>query len=225
VTRDDVINRFAIHYNDCDNATAILLFNEVHGDVLQQVQDINSSTTISLTAGQREYTLPDTVIMVNEAYYQDSATESSWYKLVPTSIQELSAKTNWRAQAQQVRPTEYYITTAVSGNTGIKKIGFRQIPPTTTSAGYPNVTLFGTVNPSNLAGSDNLPSMISYPNVYVYGMCRKYAIMRQPEKYPIYQELYQKELDLNIESSKGMEFMDEGTFLSPQFLRLGTRGR
>ena len=132
MTKTDVLTRFAIHYNDCDATTAGLLFDESHSDILQQISDINSTTVITLTQGQREYTLSDTVIKVTEAYYQDSATESSWYKLRPTSIEELASQTNWRAQAQQVRPTEYYITTAVSGNTGIKKIGFRQIPPTTT---------------------------------------------------------------------------------------------
>ena len=212
MTKTEVLTRFSQHYSDCDVTLAGQLFDESHRQILNELEARNGSIVISLTAGTREYALSSTVAKIWEAYYQESANEATWYNLVPMSIQQLANRGAWRSQAQQVRPTEYYISTTLSGNTSTNVIGFNQIPPTTTPASYPNVTLYCTVV-ADLAGGDLLPVWISFPNVYVYLMCYRYSIMRRPETAKLYLDLYTKELSHCSSDAKSMQFENEGTFL------------
>ncbi len=212
MTKTEVLTRFNQHYADCDATLAGQLFDESHRQILSELEARNGTIVIPLTAGTREYALSSTVLKIWEAYYQESATESTWYKLTPMSIQQLANRGAWRSQAQQVRPTEYYISTVASGNTSMNLVGFNQIPPTTTTASYPNVTLYCTVV-VDLAGGDTLPAWIAFPNVYVYLMCYRFSIMRRPESAKLYLDLYQKELDHCSADAKSIQFENEGTFL------------
>lgn len=221
MTKTEVITRFSNHYSDCDSTLAGQLFDEAHRQLLNELEARNGTVTVSLTAGTREYSLSGTVAKIWEAYYQESSQESTWYKLEPMSLQQLAERGAWRSQAQEVRPTEYYVTTMTSGNTSTNAIGFNNIPPSSTVSSYPNVTLHCTVV-ADLAGGDALPAWIDYPNAYVYLMCYRYAIMRRPEAAKLYLDLYNKELDLCRSSSKSMQFENEGTFLRASF-RLSRR--
>ncbi len=212
MTKTEVLTRFSQHYADSDSTLSAQLFDEAHRQILNELEARNGTIVIPLSAGIREYALSSSVLKVWEAYYQESANESTWYKLTPMSIQQLANRGAWRSQAQQVRPTEYYISTVATGNTSTNLIGFNQIPPTTTSASYPNVTLYCTVA-ADLAGGDALPAWIAFPNVYVYLMCYRYSIMRRPETAKLYLDLYNKELSQCTSDAKSMQFENEGTFL------------
>ena len=226
MTRTDVLNRFAQMYPDCDAPTAGLLFDESHKEICEELNARQSTLAISLTAGTREYALSATTQKVTEAYYQVSSTESSWYKIEPVSIEQLAERGNWRAQAQQVIPTEYYITPNASSNTSVLNIGFVQIPPTTTSASYPNVTLYGSFI-VDLVGGDNLPVAISYTDIYPYTMAKKFSVIKvQGMETTLYwKRLADEEMQKNKESIKGSQFGNEGVFLIPSFVHTQTRGR
>ena len=157
MTKTDILTRFSQHYADCDATLAGQLFDEAHRQILNELEARNGTIVIPLTAGTREYALSGTVSKIWEAYYQESATESTWTKLAPTSIQQLADRGAWRANAPQGCSTEYYISTTVTGNTSTNVIGFNPIPTVTASGGYPNVTLYCTVV-ADLAGGDALPT-------------------------------------------------------------------
>ena len=212
MTKTEALTRFSQHYADCDSTLAAQLFDESHRQILNELEARNGTVVIPLIAGTREYALPSTVAKIWEAYYQTSATESSWAKLRPMSIQQLATRGDWRSDGSRATPTEYYVSTAVSGNTSTNVVGFNQIPPTTTSGSYPNVTLYCTVV-TDLVGGDALPAWINYPNVYVYLMCYRYAIMRRPESAKLYLDLYMSELDKCTSDAKSIQFENEGTFL------------
>ena len=212
MTKTESLTRFSQHYADCDATLAGQLFDESHRQILNELEARNGTVVIPLTAGTREYALSSTVAKIWEAYYQASATESSWIKLKPMSIQQLANRGDWRSDGSRAIPTEYYVSTAVSGNTSTNVVGFNQIPPTTTSGSYPNITLYCTVV-TDLVGGDALPAWIAYPNVYVYLMCYWYAIMRRPESAKLYLDLYMSELDKCTSDAKSIQFENEGTFL------------
>ena len=162
MTKTEVLTRFSQHYADCDSTLAGQLFDEAHRQILSDQEARNGTIVIPLAAGTREYALSGSVYKIWEAYYQESAVEATWYKLAPMSLQQLASRGAWRSQGQQVRPTEFYVSTSISGNTSTNVIGFNQIPPTTTSGSYPNVTLYCTVV-ADLGSGDQLPAWISFP--------------------------------------------------------------
>lgn len=225
MTRTQVLTRFAQHYPDCDATTAGLLFDETHLEILDELKLRKSTLAISLTAGTREYTLSLTALHIEEAYYQPSVTVTTWKKLVPVSTEQLSDRGNWRMQAQNQVPNQYYVSTAISGNTSVMVIGFDQLPPTTTSGSYPNVTLYGDFS-ADLIGSDSLPTAITYANVYAYTMCEKFAIIKQQDVQTIskWHSLAEKQMQANKASIREIQQGNEGIFIRPSFIDYTTRG-
>ena len=220
MTKTDVLTRFNQHYSDCESTLAGQLFDEAHRQILSELEARNSTIMIPVTAGSREYSLSGSVLKIWEAYYQESATESTWTKLTPTSIQQLADRGAWRSQADKGRPIEYYVATTASGNTSTNVIGFNPIPSVTASGGYPNVTLYCTAV-DDLASGDALPSWVTFPNVYAYLMCYRYSIMRRPEAAKLYLDLFSKELSMCSGNAKALQFENEGTFLKVAMLGLG----
>jgi len=226
MTKTEVLTRFGLMFPDCDSTLAGQLFDESHREIMADMNIRSSSVVISLTAGTREYTLSASAYRITEAYYQPSSTASTWRKLSPVSIEQLAERGNWRAQSQQVIPTEYYITTAVSGNTAILDVGFVQIPPSTTSGSYPNVTLYGEFI-VDLSGSDSLSGGITYTDVYPYWMAKKFVTLRMQDMNEIakWKKLADDQLDENKENFKGFQFGNEGLILRPSHLNTMTRRR
>jgi hypothetical protein len=220
MTKTEVLTRFSQHYADCDSTLAGQLFDESHRQILNELEARNGTIVVPLTSGTREYALASSCSKIWEAYYQESALESTWYKLAPMSLQQLAGRGAWRTQAQLVRPTEFYVSTSVSGNSSTNVIGFNPVPPATSSGSYPNVTLYCTVVVDLLPG-DSLPVWITFPSVYVYLMCYRYAIMRRPESAKLYLDLYRDELEKCSADAKSIQFENEGTFLRVSMRGLG----
>lgn len=226
MTKTEILARFTQMFPDCDSTTAGQLFDESHIEIMEELQIRASTLAISLTAGTREYALSATVQKITEAYYQPSSNEMSWIQLVPTSIQQLAEQGNWRAQNQQVIPTQYYVFSALSSNTAVNKIGFVQIPPTTTSASYPNVTLYGEFI-TDLSGSDEIPVAITYVDAYASLMAMKFVMIatQNPTDIAKWNQVHESYMQKNKASIKSGQFGNEGMFLRPSFINNMTRGR
>lgn len=214
-TKQQTIDRFKYHYPDAEDTLAEDLFDEAHREILEKIQARNSEVTISLTAGTREYALSDTVVKIWEAYYEESSSTASWYKLLPTSKAQLSDLGSWRTNAQQVRPSRYYVSTTTSGNTSTRVVGFDTLMPTTTSGTYPRVKLYCT-SVATLGLSDDLPVEVYRMTPYVYLMCWRFSLMHQPEKQEYWKHLFEQELDAVETMSKGILAENEGMFLRPR---------
>jgi len=226
MTKTEVLTRFDLMYPDCDSTLAGQLFDESHIEIMDELQVRNSTLAISLVSGTREYALSATVQKVVEAYYQETSNEATWRKIDPVSLEQLAERGNWRAQNQLVIPTEYYIYSAASSNTATNKIGFVQIPPTTTSASYPNVTLYGEFI-VDLTGSDELPIAITFQDVYTSLMAVKFETIstRDIKKIGELMQMHEYWMQKNKASIKGTQFGNEGLFLRPSFINTTTRGR
>jgi len=219
-TKQDTIDRFKLHYPDADDTLAEQLFNEAHQQVLESIEARNSTEDISLTANTREYAISDNVVKIWEAYYKDSSTESSWVRLNPTSKQQLDDLGAWRLNAQPVRPGRFYETTIASGDTATRGIGFDTLPPTTTGvSGYPKVTLYCTLI-AELDYTDSLPQQIRDMSLYVYFMCWRWAVMRNPEQAKYWKDLFNEEMNDAKTVAKGILARNEGFFLRPSTTKL-----
>ena len=145
-----------------DAGRALQVFNEAHLYILTQIRLVaDTTTTVSLTAGQQEYSLPDNVCKIWDATYYSSA--SSWTPLKATNVDSLfeDMGANWQLQTS-AQPWGFYERGGM--------LGFAPAPNVTTVGGYPSVTLFYTPA-TNLGLDDTMPTNISTIYPWVYRMC------------------------------------------------------
>lgn len=214
-TKQDVINRFLYMFPDCDISDA--LFDESYFLLLDELEARNGTVSILLTSGTKQYDLPANIVKVWEAYYQMSADASGWTLLQPTSLQQLAAyDSGWRAWNITSTPMEYYITTAVNGNSSKDQIGFHPTPNTTSSGGYPAVILYCTVHADLLVG-DTVPPAITDPYLIAYRMAYQWAKLKRPDAAAFYENSYSKELQDEKARQKSKQFTNEGIFIRPGY--------
>lgn len=181
-------------YPDCPSAVAGALFEDVYREVLSTIQIRNTTVSIPLVAGQREYDLSEDVFKVHEAYYEESSDASGWFVLEETSMDALvRLEKGWRAFTGDSRPLRYWTSSTVDGDSGKPVLALDPVPPATTSGTYPRVRLYVTQY-APLTGSETVPSGLLSDDVYLYGMAYKWAVRRDPERAGYWKQLYSDEM-------------------------------
>ena len=215
---DSIIAEFrSDFYPGCSVTRAGTLFNEAYKKVLKEIKVRTAEVTLSLVAGQREYTISEVNQQVNFAIYKPSVTSSGWKQLKETSLDRLSViEPGWQSNSDSdSAPSRYYFTAVASGDTSILKIGLDPIPDTTTSGGYPCVVLNVTQN-STLTGSETVPEGLLNNDPYLFYMAYKYASRQDAVKKQYYYEEYVKALADNQEFFEKKLVLDRPfQFISP----------
>lgn len=174
-TVNQLVTDFQSRFSDVTSAEAIRLANMIHKRILARLGIRDTSIDISLTAGTREYDLAETAIQIRAAYYVRSATAGDFQQLDETSTDKMDLlDTGWRNRTTQSQPRLYFVNSLVNSNTSKKRIGFDPIPDTTTSGGYPKVTLYITQH-TDLVGADTLPTQVQDSQIYLDGMSWLFA--------------------------------------------------
>lgn len=159
-------------YQDCpDDSTLLKMLNDEHFDICRYVKLYQDTTvSVSLTSGTREYALSASVMHIWNAAYFTSAT--SYTPLRQTSRDRLDNDFPSWLQQSSGTPYQYY----ESGG----YIGFYPTPNATTSGGYPIVTLYCQSITAFTATSDSLPAQINNADPWIYGLARRFAMLEHP---------------------------------------------
>lgn len=94
------------------------------------------------------------------------------------------------------RPIYFYVEATDSSSqttAGQVIVGFDPIPDTTKSGAYPIVRLYGSIY-QILLEQEEIPAIIPSIRVYVEGMKMLWAADRDPERLPLWERMYEKEL-------------------------------
>jgi hypothetical protein len=182
VTAQVVINNARQSFPDMSETIALDLLNLEHGELLARypLRETTLDFT-SIVADTPEYALAETAIRVDAAYYYSDADTPK--QLEPLSVEEMDRMDpGWRTRDSGT-PTHYYISASAT-STG--NLGLYPVPDTTTSSGYPKVTLYIRQN-QTLGLSDNIPNgMLNY-DAYLAGICLRYAERRARDQVPFWQ--------------------------------------
>lgn len=147
-------------------STAVDIFNEVHNDILSRCGIQTGTETITLAAGTKEYDLQVTARFACTAVYVRSATDGDGTKLQSMSQEEFESRSgDYKFQASGT-PTHYYISHKSDGTV---QIGFHPTPDTSSSGGYPNVTL-RVGRGATLTAAGNLPLGVKNHTAWVKGV-------------------------------------------------------
>lgn len=185
-----IISAAKRRYPDMSDTIAVELLNTVRGYVMSELQLRRTTLSVSLTSGAQEYALSQTAYIVNQVRYTRSATTGDFKVLSALSLPELDAVTpDWRKTAQ-AEPSAFYLVSGTTGST----IGLDRPAPTTTSAGYPVLSI--DVNQTNtLTSGDTIYDDLPNPKLYVYGIRREYAEDTDNANVAGWDELFNRELN------------------------------
>lgn len=175
-------------FRDMTTTKAVSYLNDIRPNLLSRLQQRRTSQDITLTAGTQQYVTSSSV-RIDEVRYQKSATASDYDVVHPISKDELvREELDWGKKGQgKVR--RYWLETGTAG----AKIGFLNIPETTTSGGYPKVVIYGTET-NTLSSGDTIYDDLPNSNIYVSGICLEYARARVEDQIPKWMKLH--ELDM-----------------------------
>lgn len=194
----NVIDSFQRTNPQVNDTDGLALYKEVLMEVVALLQIEGGSESKNLTDGTREYELTyDPVILnVSEVYYVSAAATATKLKRVSVDWMDANYE-DWRVTTTTGTPRQYYIdapTSASLTTQGKIVIGLDPIPDTTTSAGYPIVTIYGSEYEEPSATSD-VPQIISDVRVLVEGMKRNYASDRgTTEEYLRFKSAFEERL-------------------------------
>ena len=202
-TKTQVLAKFAATYPQCEPSLQSQIFDDVNREIASRIQCRNSVQTVNLTAGQQEYNWDPSgyVTQIHEVYYLPSGTTGAGIQLFQMDIDKLAEEmTNWRQGTTPAIPQAWYISSAPAnanstGGQGV--IGFWPPPPTTTSAGYPVVSVYVS-SAQPLAGGDTVPVQLLNDYVYLYRMYELFANQRVPDEPRQWGKLAEGEFERNI---------------------------
>jgi hypothetical protein len=227
MTKSDVIARFTAACSDCDATLAGSLFDEAHQQLCRKFEVYDSAHDVNLTSGTRFIALTNIAKKVVNVLYKPSATASGWKQLLPTSFDELEFYENVRKDTVAAIPSRYYLGTTIDiEGQSINTIAFDKVLPTTTSGGYPIVTVVGQFL-IPLSNADSLPdALMGYEMVYVYHMAKAYTSLVAPEKM-VYWDQWLNQASAQLRADlMSKEYSNEGASLLPSFVnqlnRVGT---
>lgn len=218
-TATNVIAKFRVRYPDCDTTTAQALLDDVLKEVYTRIDIRGKEITLDVTDGTREYDLNVDITSIKEVIYKPSSSETAWVVLRATNIDLLDAQNPyWRTDLTESAPTYYYVRGAASTDTAKNVIGFINIPPTTTSGGYPIIAIQCT-QWAQVSTSETLPSNLLNDNVIVYGMRFYWAVEKGlDDQIRKWKELYEDEIGKNAIHVRGLSGDDDPQYLySPVF--------
>lgn len=175
-------------FHDLDSTTALRYLNDVHKALIGEFKLYVTTATFSAFDGSaREYTWGEGYVSLWSADYYN-ASGATPIPLGMTSIEELDeVQPGWRTSTV-VQPQFAYLT---ANSTGGALLGFDTIPPAST-ASYPQVVCqVGTY--TALLSSDSLSATIETNDVYVAGVCAKWARLRVPELKDYWEQNFREE--------------------------------
>lgn len=209
-TGQDIVNRIRRHFPDVSETIVLEQLNEVHAELTRDIPlNRSSSTLTSLVDGTREYSLGATVARVWSAHYATTSAEGLGRTLRPTNIEYLDEhRGEWRNQGD-AEPREFYI---YAGN-----IGFYPTPPTTSSGGYPRVTLQVTTYDTIVVGT-TMPTFTSSHEAWVMGTCERLALERNDQRLPYFSQKAKLEKALLGDMVRGRNIKDQDLII-PAFAR------
>lgn len=219
MTKADVIARFTVACSDCDNTTAAALFDEAHQQLCRKFEVYDSSQNVSVTANMRDYALISTAKKVVLVQYKPSADESGWTQVMPTTQNQLEFYENFDKNDYAAVPTRYYLGTRINTDgESTNTIVFDKLCPTTTSSGYPIVTVHGQFLIPLTNASDLPEALMGYEMVYVYHMAKAYTSLVAPEKMAYWDRLLEEMSSQVRADLMSREYSIEGTSLLPAFV-------
>lgn len=195
-TKQSVINTFrsAGFYPDCPEAVANSLFNDAARTILKSLRVRNAEVVIALVAGQREYSLSDSVLGVVEAYYERSDRASEWALIEQATLDALArGEAGWRVGGVQGIPTRMYVGSGGSGNSSALRVGFDPIPSTSSAGGFPRIRLYVTEY-AELTSEEFVYSGLLTNDVYFFHMARAWARRQEPERAQFWEVCYHEAL-------------------------------
>jgi len=201
VTVTNLYTAAQTHFPDIPQAVFLSLLNDVHQEIIENVRlTPDVAVTVNLTAGQQEYALPDTVLRIWEAAYMSEA--GDYQKLEQTNVDWLDYNApTWR----NYPPSTPYRVYDRGGN-----IGFVPAPDTSTSGGYPIVTLYCyQTSDTPLGIEDSLPAMARTGNAWLYRVLERWCDMYHQEQSQFFAGLSAREYERLISYSYGRMSRDK----------------
>jgi len=201
ITVQAIYTAVQTHFSDIPEATFLSLLNDVHQEIIENIRlTPDVAVTVELTAGQQEYALPDTVLRIWEAAYMAQA--GDYQRLKQTNVDRLDdGSPTWRNYSPST-PSRVYDR---GGN-----LGLVPAPDTTTSGGYPIVTLYcSQTSDTPLGIDDSLPAMARTGNAWTYRVCERWADMYHQEMSQFFANLSAREYERLITYSYGRMSRDK----------------
>lgn len=187
-------------YSMLQSADVVSYLNEVRPDILRRLRLRNTTQTINLTAGTREYAVTTPMLGATAVEYSRSAAAWDTRILEPTNLETLDITTPaWRAVSDS-EPRAYYFTDSVSGPV----IGLYPAPHLSTTGGYPLLRI-RYLDSNTLAGGDTVFDNVLSPMVYVHAVCKRYAEDRGLDDLALRMKLFADEMALNETYLKGRQ--------------------
>lgn len=196
-----IVDACQYDYPDMTDAKGVEYANVVHRRLLTAFPELRIDTEdINLTSGTGEYSLDEDIYKVHSALYLTAA--STGTVLDETSVTELDNKNaGWRLESSGT-PTGFYVWANTTGQV----VGLYPKPNTTTSGGFPKVTLYVTRRPSALTGSDTVFTMLPDSQIYKEGILLEFAKAQRKEDVAMRLEVYRAELQRVGEFVRGINF-------------------
>ena len=176
MTVDQVIARArqtfgSIPLSSATSPNGLDLLNEVYGEMLFDVALLSQEVDVTLTAGTNHYTLT-TPMRVFSARYVRSATTGDFRTLEPVSQDEQDERMLQYLRFQNSEPIEFW---TLPKSDGTSELWLSPTPPTSTTGGYPKVTVRLTKYTAFSSGSDTLPVGLPSYEAFILGLCVKWA--------------------------------------------------
>jgi len=186
---DTIIDNAQRVYPDLTDAIGLIFLNQVRRDLHRRFKLRQASQDINLTSGTQEYAYSADFMNVETVHYVTASGVS--VNLEPVEYSYLNKfERDWRDTAAGT-PTRFYLL--VGDTTSGPMIGLDPKPNTTTSGGFPIITVRGTKTVDMAAGEtiyDDIPNSL----VYEYGICFHFARTERIEDAEYYRFLYENAL-------------------------------
>lgn len=200
----DAINGAGVTYPEITAAQGLIYCKQIWRRIISAAQIEAQEETLDMVADQREYTKDTTtqpIDVVRAAYYITSAEVAKPLTPVSTDWMDKYAVRDWRTDTETGEPSYYYIE---AKDDGTVKVGFHPIPPTTKTAGYPIVTLYGSSYRVVTTGTD-VPGIIPDIRVLINGIKMLHAEDKDPARFPLWSELFENYLHQTLMHINAMQ--------------------
>ncbi len=205
MTVEAFIGEFNLRFPEVSLAVGLKYLNKGLRSLAFRTPLRRVDVAIPAVANQAEYDLAATVDRIEQVIWETSATNTSgWTKLSETSIEELNLLSpSWRMQASGT-PTQWYRSTAATGDSAKTVIGLYPTPSTASSPTYPRLRVYGAGS-VELDAADTVPTNLLYNDVLLDVMSYYYAKDRKRDEIGIWLPLAEKAL------GEGVQFIKEGS--------------
>ena len=214
-----VITRARATFPDMSSARALGYAKTAHSRIMERLNIRHTSKTINITDGTKTYDLGAEVGRIYAVIYALSDTDAR--VLTFTSYDEKDLKDpEWRISTQEGDPEEFLIQSTITTPTRSDKaqITFIPTPGTTTSGGYPIVTIYYSDKSEVTADTMTLPVTLLDEELYVNAICMLYAKDSAKQHYEWHKNLYEEDVQRCLNAYK-QQASNEPTEIAYGFYR------